>query len=124
VNWQAEIDTARRDVWAELDDTERAICADVPVVGVVGDGTFWGRYFPFDRRIEVASDAFDAMPDPENRERQLRDVIRHELHHALGEMHPQQGHSRISDQGWQWLTGHEITMTRGDLVVTLPDMIR
>lgn len=124
MTWQDEVDAAYRDVFPELDDTEQAICVDVPVLATTGDGSAWGRYFTRERRIEIYREVFDWMPDPENRERQLRHVIRHELHHALGETHAPQGHWRIDDRGWQYLTGQEISFDRNGLTITLPEMAR
>ena len=51
----------------------------------------WGEFWPPDGPIVIWQAAWEAMPDKENYYRQIKDVIRHELRHARGDRHPEDG---------------------------------
>jgi len=130
MNWRTEVQEAARYVLPELTSIELALVQDVPILAVDVDGSAWGRYYRDDRasakyarRIEIYRDAFDMMPDPENRAVQLRDVIRHELQHALGEWHSDYGENDTSEFRKAWVGHNQVTYRKDGLVVTLPARI-
>ena len=124
MQWTEEVATAEAEVRAELSEVERALAEDVPVVAVDTRGSDyrWGAYFPADRRVEIYRPAFDEMPDPENRDRQVREVIRHELRHVFGEQHPEAGHETSVTRTGNWYGRGPVTVVSDGFVVHIPEL--
>lgn len=120
MSWAAEVAEARAEVLAEFDSASRSLVEDVDVIAMEIASDAWGRYFWMERRIEVYLPTFEAMPDPENRHVQLRDVVRHELEHALGEMQPGHFESDLIVPPDPWLGPGELQLERDGLTITLP----
>lgn len=119
MTWAEEVAAGERDVREDLAAPYAELVADVRVVAqeTWGLRPMWGGWSKYDRTITLYRPAFDQMPDPENRQRQIRDVILHEFQHVFG--HP--GHTTDERPDDGWYSDREFTIeAEGGFVVTLP----
>ena len=123
--WAHEVAEAREDVLREYDPVTRDLLATVPVLARENSPghLMWSAYFPRRHEVEVYSFAFDAMPDPENRRVQLRDCLRHEYAHALGEHFDEYAPHREAEVPDGWLGFGPMTIENDDITVTIPAVL-
>ena len=125
MTWAEEVAQGEAEARAELLSFERDLVQDVLVEATEGFGSAdqptWGCFYPEFRRIEVHRGPFDEMPDPEHRRIQIKDVVYHELRHALGEVSPDHFPTMTEDYGKEaWLSGEPMDLATDGLVIHLP----
>lgn len=75
-------------------EVRREMAVDVsvyPMSAEAGDGRRWGEYVLPNGPVIVWQLPFELMEDEHNYYRQIKDVLRHEFRHALGDRHDEPG---------------------------------
>lgn len=130
LNFAELVEGYRRQVIEEFPEPSRARLRATPchVIGAEGTtddgGVFisrWGEFYLPDGPIVLYHAAFEAMPDIENYHRQVRDVLRHEMRHALGQdNHDGFQFEHFSAGDARWTGSGPYAVRHGAWLVTLP----